>query len=209
MHVVYHKLLQYNTAFQFNPAPIQNNNEEVVHPRTRPSYQDREQPASKTKKTTQTETTRVASDTDNDNDTTLKLMPPKQQRNSVRTSPLLSPSTSHTAPTTAAAATTMLHSPSSVATMRTSNHHNSFNFNTPTSQGQKFSGTPDILISSHVREGPGRIMNAPVPSVFVSSIYIYREREREREIQSFPYSYLVCITVLLADLTIIILPSWI
>ena len=179
-----------------------------MHPRTIPSYQDREQHASETKKTTQTETTRVAFDTDedNDNDTTLKLMPPKQQRNIVRTSPSLSPSTSHTA---AAAAATMLHSPSSVATMRTSNHHNSFNFNTPTSQGQKFSGTPDILISSHVREGPGRIMNAPVPSVFVSSIYIYIEREREREIQSFPYSYLVCITVLLADLTIIILPSWI
>lgn len=170
MHVVYHKLLQYNTAFQFNPAPIQNTNEEAVHPRTRPSYQDREQHASKTKKTTQTETTRVASDIDND--TIHNLMPPKQQRNSVRTSPSLSPSTSHT--TTAATTTTMLHSPSSVATMRTSNHHNSFNFNTPTSRGQKFSGTPDILISSHVREGPGRIMNAPVPSVFVSNTYIYR-----------------------------------
>lgn len=46
------------------------------------------------------------------------------------------------------------------------NNHNHNAFHTPTSRAQKFCGTPDILISSHVREGPGRIMNAPVPSVF-------------------------------------------
>lgn len=29
-------------------------------------------------------------------------------------------------------------------------------------------GTPDVLDSPHVSEGPGKIANAPVPSVFVS-----------------------------------------
>ena len=38
----------------------------------------------------------------------------------------------------------------------------------PTVEDQVHCGTEAILQSHHVREGPGRIANAPVPSVFVS-----------------------------------------
>jgi len=38
---------------------------------------------------------------------------------------------------------------------------------------QVSTGTIAILESPHVTEGPGRIANAPVPSVYVSHIYTH------------------------------------
>ncbi len=41
----------------------------------------------------------------------------------------------------------------------------------PTVADQVATGTDAILASPHVSEGPGRIANAPVPSVFVREPY--------------------------------------
>lgn len=61
-------------------------------------------------------------------------------------------------------------SPAAMGTMNGQHNFDSNNNNyddlNPTVQGQTYCGTPEILESPHVREGPGRIMNAPVPSVF-------------------------------------------
>lgn len=40
----------------------------------------------------------------------------------------------------------------------------------PTVSDHVPTGTPDILDSPHVSDGPGKIANAPVPSVFVSYV---------------------------------------
>lgn len=40
----------------------------------------------------------------------------------------------------------------------------------PVVEDEVATGTKSILNSSHISEGPGRIANAPVPSVFVSDL---------------------------------------
>jgi hypothetical protein len=46
-------------------------------------------------------------------------------------------------------------------------------------------GTPDVLESPHVSEGPGKIANAPVPSVFVSMV----EARKSCRDARFPHSF--------------------
>ena len=63
----------------------------------------------------------------------------------------------------------------SSATTMTSNGNVNSNYSdtlNPTVEDQVHCGTSQILESHHVREGPGRIANAPVPSVFVSSLLL-------------------------------------